>query len=378
MEQLLANYSALVEESARACSYPYSYLSPNRQDIPAWQKAGRNKLVELLSYNPPSCEMNPRILSRLSYDGLSVELIAYNEPFGPPTEGFFLKPLNHTGKLPGIIALHDHGGFMYFGKEKLTAFPGEPEILREFKDRYYGGVSWASELAKRGYAVFAPDVFLWGSRKMIVEEIPEEFTGGVLSDKEPGSREYIEAYNQFTKENETFLTKSLFLAGITWPGVTAYEDLRALDYLLSRPEVDPEKIGCGGFSGGGLRADFLAGLDSRVRCTVCTSFMSTFAQTVKSNINNHSWQIHLPHLANYMDLPDVASLSGGRPLLAQYNMSDRVWVLEGQQEADKKLKRIYEKMNLRGNYSGVFYSGSHKFDLPMQEDAFSWFDRWLK
>jgi dienelactone hydrolase len=376
MENSLGNYTALAVETAEACSYPYSYLSGNWENLPLWQKTARGKLFELLSYNPPPCEMNSRIADSFEWDGLLVERVIYDEPYGPPTEGFFIKPPG-SGRLPAVVALHDHGGFMYYGKEKIAAFPGEPEILREFKAKYYGGASWASELAKRGYAVFVPDVFLWGSRKMLVEEIPGEFTGDVLSGEQPGTRKYIEVYNQFTRENEAVLAKSLFLAGTTWPGITSYEDIRAVDYLESRADVDPDRIGCGGFSGGGLRAVFLAGLDERIRCALCVSFMSTFSQTVKRNINNHSWQLHLPHLANFMDLPDVASLSGGRPLMAMYNEQDRVWALEAQRAGEEKLKRIYEKMKCSGNYHGVFYSGSHKFDLAMQKDAFDWFDKQL-
>ncbi len=376
MRNFLGNYAGAAQALADANPYPYSYLASPWAEMGAWRAEAKGRVYSLLGYTPQHCPLNARILESFTHDGLTVERIAYDQPFGPSTEGFFLKPAGSTGPLPAVVALHDHGGFKYYGKEKIVALPDEPPILQAFKQECYGGESWASRLAKRGYAVFAPDVFLWGSRKMAVEEVPDAFRD-VMRDVQPGTREYIEAYNAFAGGYETIVAKSLFLAGVTWPGIMAYDDRRAVDYLLTRPDVDAARIGCGGLSGGGQRTIYLAGLDDRIQCGVCAGFMSTFAQTVKTDVHSHTWMFHLPHLAKLMDLPDLAALSGGRPFMALYDTEDPLWALEGQKAADEKLKNIYGKMNRPECYIGKYYPGPHKFDVLMQNDAFSWFDKWL-
>ena len=379
MEKLLGNYAVMAEKIADSCRYPFSFLADDWDDISIWQRLVRGKVFELLSYNPPRTVLNPRILKSFEYDGVQTELVSWDEPFGPPTEAYFMRPSGsekNNGKLPAVVALHDHSGFKYYGKEKITAFPDEPEILQDFKAGCYGGASWATRLAKRGYAVLAPDIFLWGSRKMIAEEVPAEFTAG-LEGKEKGSREYIEAYNAFTGDYETFIAKSLFMAGATWPGVMLYEDMRAVDYLLTRDDIDPDRIGCGGLSGGGEQTIFLTGMDSRIKCSVCAGFMTTFAKMVKYNIASHTWMAHVPHLSNLMDLPDLISLSGGMPLLVQHDEQDDLFSPEGQRESHNKLQRIFGKMGREGMYNGRFYPGGHQFSIRMQDEAFDWFDRWL-
>ena len=379
MENVLGNYTAMAEKIAGSCRYPYSFLADDWDDVTVWQRLIRGKVFELLSYNPPGTALNPKTLKSFEYDGVQVELVSWNQPFGPPTEAYFMKPLSpgkNSGKLPVVVALHDHGDFKYFGKEKTTAFPDEPEILRDFKANYYGGASWASRLVKRGYAVLAPDIFLWGSRKMIAEETPLEFNAA-LKGKEKGSREYIEAYNLFAGNHETYIAKSLFMAGTTWPGIMLYEDMRAVDYLCTRDDIDRDRIGCGGLSGGGQQTIFLTGMDSRIKCSACVGFMTTFARLVKSNIISHTWMVHVPHLANLIDLPDLISISGGRPLLVQNDDQDELFSPEGQRESHKKLEQIFRKMGKEEKYSGRFYPGGHQFSLRMQDEAFDWFDRWL-
>lgn len=379
MEKFLGNYAAMVEDIAKSNQYPYSFLTDEWDDIDIWQRLVRGKVFELLSYNPPRTALNPKMLKSFEYNGLQMELISWDQPFGPPTLAYFMKPLGsekNGQKLPVVVALHDHGDFKYFGKEKITSLPDEPEILLDHKSQYYGGVSWASRLAEQGYAVIAPDIFLWGSRKMITEEIPAEFTA-ILSGKEKESRDYIEAYNQFTHDHETIIAKSLFMAGATWPGVMLYEDMRAVDYLLTRDDVDHNRIGCGGLSGGGQQAIFLTGLDSRIKCSVCAGFMTTFAPMVKYNISSHTWMAHVPHLSNIMDLPDLISLSGGNPILVQHDEQDELFSPEGQEESHKKLEKIYKKMEKEEQYSGRFYPGGHQFSVRMQDEALDWFNRWL-
>jgi hypothetical protein len=106
--------------------------------------------------------------------------------------------------------------------------------------------------------------------------------------------------------------------------------------------------------------------------------MTTFAETVKHNIPSHTWMFHLPHLAKMMDLPDVASLSGGVPLMVQSCNDDLLFSSKGREESARKLCLIYGKLGRSEKYSSRFYPGGHKFDRSMQEDAFSWYDRWLR
>jgi len=198
-----------------------------------------------------------------------------------------------------------------------------------------------------------------------------------IKGKEKESREYIETYNTFSNEHESMIAKSLFMAGTTWPGIMLYEDMRALDYLLTREEVDPHRVGCGGLSGGGERTIFLSGMDSRIKCAVCSGFMTTFAQTVRHNISHHTWMVHLPYLSNCLDLPDLITLSGGNPVMVQYCEDDELFAIEGQREANDKISKIYSKMERPELYSGRFFPGGHRFDIKMQDIAFEWYDRWL-
>ena len=57
---------------------------------------------------------------------------------------------------------------------------------------------------------------------------------------------------------------------------------------------------------------------------------------------------------------------------------DPLYSLQGQRDADRRLKEVFTKMGVPNRYRGSFYPGPHKFDRPMQAEAFAWFDRWLK
>jgi dienelactone hydrolase len=348
----------------------------------------RARVYELLAFDPPDVPLNGRIDDQWETDGLVMERISYDQPYGPRTEGFFMYPTDRQGPMPTIVALHDHSGFKVLGKEKITDLPDEPDYLRELKERTYAGRGWASEVARRGYAVLAVDVFLFGSRRVAVEDLSPDLLSGyeqyagversLLLEGDHTSREWVEAYHHLTGHHEHLVAKTLFTAGTTWPGVFAYEDRRSVDYALTRPEVDPARIGCGGLSGGGLRTIFLAGLDTRIRCAVCVGFMSTFAEFLRDRCRRHTWMLYVPRLARYLDLPDVIALRAPLPLMVQYDEDDGLYTLSGQQDADARIEAIYQKMGAAERYKGQFYPGPHKFDREMQANAFTWFDRWLK
>ncbi len=388
MNPVLGNYHSLAQWYESHCRRPYSYLDGQWHDPETWHTQARRMVLDLLSYDPPAVPLDARIEDTEEKDGLATERVSWAQPFGPRTEAFVIRPAGKPGRdpgprspgggrLPGVVALHDHGGFYYYGKEKIADIPDEPDVVRAFKAEGYGGASWANELARRGYVVLVPDVFLWGSRRLDPMSIPEEYAVRVLEET-PGTREHIAAYNELVSGYESVIAKTLFLCGTTWPGIMAWEDRRALDYLLSRREIDPDRVGCGGLSGGGLRTIYLAGLDPRIGCAVCVGFMSTLDEMPAEVVRDHTWMFHVPHLAAQMDVPDVASLHGPNPLMVQYDTEDPLWTLNGQQRADARLRAVFEKMGDGARYRGVFYPGPHKFDLAMQEDAFDWFDRWLR
>ena len=357
-----------------------SFLSQQWTDVETWRVSGRAKVRELLAFNPPDVSLSPKIESRLEDEDVIVEEISYEMPYGPRTHGFFLYPKKRPAKIPAIVALHDHGEFFFHGKEKITNIPAELELLQAYKQRYYGGRSWATELAKHGFAVLAVDVFLWGSRRIPMDSVNEELQKR-FEGVEVGSEEYVRRYNEFWASSECpLVVDSILNSGASWPGIFSYEDRRSVDYLLTRPEVDAKRIGCGGLSMGGLRTIFLSGLDPRIRAAFCVGFMTTMRGILRNKIRcppGHGLLMYVPQLYSHLDLPDVIGLHAPAPLMVQYNEDDELFTSAGQHEADHKIAEIYAKAGKQDAYVGRFYPGPHKFDIAMQDEAFDWLEEQL-
>ena len=315
---------------------------------------------------------------QLEFDGLSIEHLQWQLPYGPTTEALLLKPVGSRGKLPGIIGLHDHGGNKYFGLRKITRRSKDPHpaVVRH-QEHYYGGVAWANELARRGYVVLVHDAFTFGSRRMRLADLPAAIRNNMV-ESNPESEEEIDHYNQFAANHEHIIAKSLFSAGMTWPGFFVFDDRRALDYLASRPDVDPTRLGCAGLSGGGLRTVMLTGSDERIRCACCAGMMTTWRDYLLNKSNTHTWMVYVPGLPRDLDYPEILGLAAPNPVLVLNNREDQLFTMPEMGRADQILKQVYGKAGVPDRYRAMFFDGPHKFDREMQSEAFAWFDRWLK
>src|SRR5215468_1370415 len=126
---------------------------------------------------------------QLEFDGLSIEHLQWQLPYGPPTEALLLKPAGAQGKLPAVLGLHDHGGNKYFGWRKIAQLSDQLHpMMKEHRDHYYGKVSWANELARRGFAVLVHDTFPFASRRVRVGDVAPVLRKG-LKEVNPESTE---------------------------------------------------------------------------------------------------------------------------------------------------------------------------------------------
>lgn len=355
-----------------------SFRNPRFNDLESWRHSARGRLAKCLLSPDAGGVPRAEVQHELDYDGLHVEHLSWQLPYGPPTEALFLKPKGAKGPLPAVLALHDHGGNKYFGTRKIAQMSDDLHpIMRRHRDEYYGGVSWANALAKRGYAVLVHDAFPFASRRVRPADLPASIKGG-LKEVNPESEAEIVAYNKFASQHETIMAKSLLCAGTTWAGVFLAEDRRALDYLCSRPDVDPKRVGCGGLSGGGMRTVYLGGVDDRIACACCVGMMTTWRDYLLNKSFTHTWMVYTPGLPLDLDYPEILGLRVPRPTLVMNDEEDDLFTMPEMQRADRMLAEVYAKAGAADRYRCLFYPGPHKFDLKMQDEAFGWFDRWLK
>ena len=355
-----------------------SFRQPMFGDVSAWRAVARARFRETLLGPGGAATPVPVLQHQLEFDGLSIEHLEWQLPYGPPTEALVLKPAGATGKLPGVVGLHDHGGNKYFGLRKITRMSKDPHpMMLRHQEHYYGGAAWANELARRGYVVLVHDTFTFGSRRMRLADLPGNIRNNLV-EVNPEAEDEIERYNQFASGHEHLIAKSLFSAGMTWPGVFVFDDQRAVDYLASRPDVDATRIGCGGLSGGGLRTVMLTGADERIRCSCCVGMMTTWRDYLLNKCYTHTWMCYVPGLPRDLDYPEVLGLGAPNPILVLNNRQDALFTMPEMERADRILTAVYKKAGTPERYRASFYDGPHKFDREMQKEAFAWFDRWLK
>ena len=356
----------------------FSFRRKEWSRIERWRKAAKERTVERLAMPDLGRMPEIKINKQYTWDGLHIEEMTWQLPYGRPTEAILLKPAGAVEPLPGILAFHEHGANKYFGTRKITRTSDSIHPLcEESQQHYYDGFAWANEIAKRGYVVLVQDAFPFASRRVFLQDVTEFLRNG-LNDSNPENPSNIENYNTWSAQHEHVMAKSLFCAGTTWPGVWLGEDVKALDILCARKDVDSSRIGCGGLSGGGMRTVFTGGLDSRIKCSVCVGLMSTWKDFLLYKSQTHTWMTFVPLLPNELDFPEILGLSVPNPALVLNAEQDALFTLEEMKKADDILKAVYDKAGASERYRCSFHPGPHKFTAGMQMEAFDWFDKWLK
>ncbi|WP_431926586.1 dienelactone hydrolase family protein [Nonomuraea jabiensis] len=288
---------------------------------------------------------------------LAGEELSWSVGFGPRTRAFLLRPRDAAGPLPGVVALHCHGGMKWVGKEKIADGPAEPSPeVRRVRERLYGGRAYANELARRGFVVLAPDVLTWGSRR---------FPLGV---DEPGP------YDAAARDHEHVVAKYCAALGTSYAGVVAGEDLAAAAYLRSRPDVST--VGCVGLSGGGLRAALLGAFDPEMRAVVVAAMVSSYRDMIDGYVEKHTWLLWPPGLPRLGDWPDLVAARAPEPLMVQYALRDELFPEPGMRRAHTMIEKRYREAP--DAYEAVWADVPHSFDVTRQEQAFDWLAQRLK
>ena len=327
-------------------------------------------------------EENPlevKIESKWEKDGIVGEEVSWSVGYGPRTHAYVLKPANATGSIPGIIALHDHSDFKFYGKEKIADGPEKTlSSLVDFRQIPYSGRAYANALAREGFVVLIHDVFLWGSRRFPLETMMETM-GSKTADLLRTSQisDEVELYNTAAYFHEHWVSKYCNILGTNMAGVVSFEDRVALNYLRSRADVDPKSIGCIGLSGGGNRAALLNATHESIRAAVIIGLMTTYPALLDHNMS-HTWMLFPFGWSRHGDWPDIAASRAPSPLLVQYNVQDELFTEDGMREAHMRLQNHYWNVGKPDAYVGQFYPGPHKFDLEMQSAAFEWLKKQLK
>ena len=182
----------LIESQAVKGDFPLSFLNSRFKNLKRWKQTAREKFLELLHYAPPRCDPAAEIVEKVDSGDYVREKIYFNTTPSIRVPAYLLVPKNTRGKLPAIVALHDHGGFYLWGKEKLVETDDEAPALKNWRTSYYGGNALASVLVRLGYVVLVIDMFYWGERRMLLPDDPADWR------ERPAdiSRERIGAFNQ--------------------------------------------------------------------------------------------------------------------------------------------------------------------------------------
>lgn len=364
----IGNLYPFVQQQADRSRLELSFLQTRFRDLAAWQKIARARVFEQLSYAPPAAAPAAELVRRSDRGDYIEEYLTFRTTPDLRVPAYVLVPKNARRPAPGLVVLHCHGGAYVWGKEKVVAVENEPAPLSEFKQRLYEGTSIATELVRRGYVVVTIDMFYWGERRMLLDEDPAQYR-----DPQRMSAEDVAAVNRRASLNEQLVARSLLTAGVTWPGVMLWDDLRTLDYLASRPEVDPQRLGCVGLSVGGYRSFVLAALDPRIKAAVDVGWMTSFASNIRRHVlNTVGLTFHVPGLYRYLDLPDLAALIAPRGILVINGAKDALFPLDGVEKAFKKIEACFRKAGVAERQRCRLYDAPHQFNREMQAEAWEW------
>jgi acetyl esterase/lipase len=247
---------------------------------------------------------------------------------------YLARPLKVNGRVPAILFDHSHGGGYTIGK-------------KEFVDgrSYLQPEPYAKALSNLGYIGLAIDHWVFGERS-------------------------------HTTELDTF--KSMLWKGQVLWGMMVYDSLRALDWLVGRPGVDPSRIATLGMSMGSTMAWWLAALEERVKVTVDICCLTDFDTLVaKKGLSGHGVYYYVPSLLKHFTTSQINALIAPRAHLGLAGLQDKLTPVEGLDIIDRDLTRVYTEMGHPERWKLLRYDVGHQETAEGRQEILAFLKRFL-
>ena len=283
----------------------------------------RQTLKKLLGPFPARCPLDAGVLERFDCGLYVRETIEYSVEENERVRSFLLVPRHMDRSAPAIFAHHQHARQFHLGKSEVVGLAGDPDQ------------AYAAELAQRGYVVIAPDALAFEERNW---------------SNPSGEAEYFELATRLV-QGKTLLAKCLHDVSV------------ALDYLATRAEVDPLRIGFIGHSYGGRMAIWAPAFDQRIIASVSNCGCVNYKQSFTHDTGVQA-EFCLPGVLEQGDVEDVARLVAPRALLLQATADDK-WS-RGAEAMFAYARSAFPEGKLVLNY----WPGGHVFTPEMRENAY--------
>ncbi|MCB0628326.1 MAG: CocE/NonD family hydrolase [Saprospiraceae bacterium] len=304
------------------------------KDWPAYQAQARTELQEMLGLLPwpEKTPLKATVTGTVEHEEFTVQKLHFQSMPGLYVTANLYLPKNRKEKAPAIVYVCGHatvtkGGYNYGAKAHYQHHP-----------------AW---FARNGYVCLILDTVQLGE---------------------------IEGIHHGLHRYERWWWQS---RGYTPAGVEAWNGIRAIDYLQSRPEVDPGRIGITGRSGGGITSWWVAALDDRIKVAVPVAGITDMQdQVVNGCIEDHCDCMFMPNFYQW-DFPKLAAMVAPRPLLISNTDRDIMFPVDGVFRVYRQVRAIYDQLGAGEQLALNITSGPHRDEQESRVHAFRWLNRYL-
>ncbi len=267
-------------------------------------------------------------------DGYVLEKLVLDLNGIEPVPAYFVRPLESAEPAPTVLFHHAHGGDYVLGKEELLRGRGA-----------WQQPPWAVELTRRGWCAFCADTWAFGERR---------------------------------GRSESELFKHMLWHGRVMWGMMVYDSLRAVDYLVTRSEVDAARLGTLGLSMGSTMAWWTAALDRRIKVCVDVCCLTDFQALIETGgLDGHGIYYYVPGLLKHFTTAQINALIAPRPHLALAGNYDRLTPPAGLDRVDAELKRVYAEAGASEAWQIVRYDTGHFETADMRKRIVDCLERWM-
>ena len=340
------NFSMVEYFNRRAESWSprLAFRGDTKPDWEAWQSQALEKLLDLLGGFPAPVEPASEVLYSIEDNGLIRERVVFDSEEFMSVPCVLLKPaeMPNDGTAPAILCSHGHGPF---GKEPVAG-NASSEGLRANMARH--NYNYAEQMARRGFVTISPDLRCFGERA-----------------------DGPDPYPRRDRCNVHFVRGAIL--GIYTLTLNIWDMIRCVDYLESRPEVDPDRIGMMGLSQGGTMTMFTTAVEPRIKAADIIGYLNPWHDFGIEDANFCGSQI-VPEVYRYLDTHDIAGLIAPRPLLLEMGVHDTTFSIESMLKGYEGVKRIYSAAGASDKLWSDIHPGEHAFAA---NKAFEFFGRYL-